>query len=66
MGTNMSCQLSETGIDHENQINLGRPGEERDLKSKEFTDGELALQQGVRLDQDSPEPMYLAHYIQRW
>jgi hypothetical protein len=62
-GTSMWDQLSETGIDHENQIKLGRLGEEQDFKSKEFTDGELALQEGVRLDQGSPEPMYLAFTI---
>jgi hypothetical protein len=57
-GTNMSGQLSDKAeIDQEDQINLGRLGGERDFKSKEFTDGEVALQEGVELDQGSPYQM---------
>jgi hypothetical protein len=59
----MRAQLPELGIDSGNQIELGRLGEERDFKSKEFTDGDLALQEGVKLDQGSPEPMYLAFTV---
>jgi hypothetical protein len=40
-----------------------RQGEERDFKSGEFTNGELALQEDVTLDQGSSEPMYLAFTV---
>jgi hypothetical protein len=45
------------------KINSERLGGDRDFKPKEFSDGELALEDGVQLDQGSPEPMYLAFTI---